>query len=207
MAVKTEPGTRKEGQDHRQNGESSSGDESERSKRRGKGRSPLIPKKKRQALGDGPPEDPSSTSSEDSDSSERKGGRRHPRPDPEDEGRASHEGETWDKSINRLTGRRFQFPQPNALLYRGKKIQDAGDPLNKSSAEVLAFQAMAFQHHPMEKLLNQSVEMPASCSCIGLDGHTSNPGLWSISRTWRTGMSRSWVMLCSAYTLPLVRMR
>ena len=26
---------------------------------------------------------------------------------------------------------------------------------------MLAFQAMAFQHHPMEKLLAQSVEMPA----------------------------------------------
>ena len=52
MAVKTEPETKNEGQDHRQDGESSSGDESRRSKRREKATSPLIPKKKRQALGD-----------------------------------------------------------------------------------------------------------------------------------------------------------
>ena len=57
---------------------------------------------------------------------------------------ANHEEESWDMSINRLKGRIFQFSEPNALLYRRKIIQDAGNPLTGSSVEVLAFQAMAF---------------------------------------------------------------
>ena len=127
MAVKTEPGTKKEGQDHRQDGESSSRAESRRSKRREKATSPLIPKKKRQALGDGPPEDPSSSSSEDSDSSRSEGGRRHPGPDPGDEGggpttRKSH-GTTASTAL-RAGDFNFQSPMPSYTAARRYKMRE-----------------------------------------------------------------------------------
>ena len=100
MTVKTEPRNEEKRKDHDQDGESSSEDEWSRSRRREKATSPLMPKKKRQALGDGPPHDSPSGSSDDSDSSRSEGGRGRLGPDPRDGGGAPHEDEVWDKSIN-----------------------------------------------------------------------------------------------------------